>query len=202
MDVGSTTVKLVACLQSGAELLFQLYRRHESRQLATLLDALRELESALPINAANTRLFVTGSGGARIAEILGGKFVQEVTAVSLAVERLHPAVRSVIELGGQDSKIIAFQESTHPRPSQKVRLHERQVRRRHRGGDRQHRRQAEPAGRAARPIGYDGIELHPVAGKCGVFAETDITGCRSRAFLPEQLMASLFDAIVLQNLTC
>ena len=90
MDVGSTTVKLVACPQSGSELLFQLYRRHESRQLATLLDALRELESALPINASNTRLFVTGSGGARIAEILGGKFVQEVTAVSLAVERLHP----------------------------------------------------------------------------------------------------------------
>ena len=201
VDVGSTTVKLVACLQSGAELLFQLYRRHESRQLATLLDALCELESALPINAANTRLFVTGSGGARIAEILGGKFVQEVTAVSLAVERLHPAVRSVIELGGQDSKIIAFQESTIPGHLKKfASMNDKCA-----GGtgaviERIAAKLNLPAEQVVQ-IGYDGIELHPVAGKCGVFAETDITGLQKQGVPPEQLMASLFDAIVLQNLS-
>jgi len=201
VDVGSTTVKLVACAQSGNELLFQLYRRHESRQLATLLDALRELESALPINAANTRLFVTGSGGARIAEILGGKFVQEVTAVSLAVERLHPAVRSVIELGGQDSKIIAFQESTIPGHLKKfASMNDKCA-----GGtgaviERIAAKLNLPAEQVVQ-IGYDGIELHPVAGKCGVFAETDITGLQKQGVPPEQLMASLFDAIVLQNLS-
>jgi predicted CoA-substrate-specific enzyme activase len=201
VDVGSTTVKVVACAQSGTELLFQLYLRHESRQLATLLDALRQLESEFSINPANTRLFVTGSGGARIAQILGGKFVQEVTAVSLAVERCHPSVRSVIELGGQDSKIIVFQESPLPghlkkfasmndkcaggtgavieRIAAKLNLSTEQLVR----------------------IGYDGIELHPVAGKCGVFAETDITGLQKQGVPPEQLMASLFDAIVLQNLS-
>ena len=56
-------------------------------------------------------LFITGSGGSALAGLLGAKFVQEVTAVSLAVERFFPDVRSVIELGGQDSKIIVFQES-------------------------------------------------------------------------------------------
>ena len=201
VDVGSTTVKLVACAQSGTELLFQLYRRHESRQLATLLDALRELESALPINAANTRLFVTGSGGARIAEILGGKFVQEVTAVSLAVERLHPSVRSVIELGGQDSKIIAFQESTLPGHLKKfASMNDKCA-----GGtgaviERIAAKLNLPTEQLVQ-IGYDGIELHPVAGKCGVFAETDITGLQKQGVPPEQLMASLFDAIVLQNLS-
>ena len=51
---------------------------------------------------------MTGSGGGAIAEQIGAKFVQEVTAVSLAVEKLHPEVYSVIELGGQDAKIIVF----------------------------------------------------------------------------------------------
>ncbi len=114
VDVGSTTVKVVACAQDGTELLFQFYQRHESRQATTLLYALQQMEAALPITHANSRLFVTGSGGADLSRILGGKFVQEVTAVSFAVERCHPLVRSVIELGGQDSKIIVFQESPVP----------------------------------------------------------------------------------------
>ncbi|MCU1309598.1 MAG: hypothetical protein JWO20_723, partial [Candidatus Angelobacter sp.] len=49
--------------------------------------------------------------------------------------------------------------------------------------------------------GYHGIKLHPVAGKCGVFAETDINGLQKQGIPPDQLMASLFDAIVLQNLS-
>ena len=48
---------------------------------------------------------------------------------------------------------------------------------------------------------YDGLEIHPVAGKCGVFAETDITGLQKQGVSPRELMASLFDAIVIQNLT-
>src|SRR5207244_7438207 len=61
---------------------------------------------ALPIS----RMFMTGSGGGSIAEQIGAKFVQEVTAVSLAVEKMHPEVYSVIELGGQDAKIIVFKD--------------------------------------------------------------------------------------------
>jgi activator of 2-hydroxyglutaryl-CoA dehydratase len=49
--------------------------------------------------------------------------------------------------------------------------------------------------------GYNGIKLHPVAGKCGVFAETDINSLQKQGVPADQLMASLFDAIVLQNLT-
>ena len=53
---------------------------------------------------------VTGSGGAVIAEILNTRFVQEVHAVALAVEMLHPEAGSVVELGGQDAKIIIFKQ--------------------------------------------------------------------------------------------
>src|SRR5262249_47960455 len=49
--------------------------------------------------------------------------------------------------------------------------------------------------------GYDGIKLHKVAGKCGVFAETDINGLQKEGTPPDELMASLFEAIVLQNLS-
>jgi predicted CoA-substrate-specific enzyme activase len=200
VDVGSTTVKVVACPQDGTELLFQFYQRHESRQGAALLDALRQVEAALPITRTNTRLFVTGSGGVHQAQILGGKFVQEVTAVSLAVERCHPAVRSVIELGGQDSKIIVFQESLLPGHLKKfASMNDKCA-----GGT------GAVIERIAAKLNlsteelvrlrYDGIDLHPVAGKCGVFAETDITGLQKQGVPPEQLMASLFDAIVLQNL--
>ena len=59
----------------------------------------------------NMRLFMTGSGGHQLAELLGARFVQEVAAVSLAVETSYPDVRSVIELGGQDAKMIVFQKS-------------------------------------------------------------------------------------------
>ena len=55
-------------------------------------------------------MFITGSGGGTLAELIGAKFVQEVTAVSLAVEKMHPEVYSVIELGGQDAKIIVFKD--------------------------------------------------------------------------------------------
>ena len=215
VDVGSTTVKLVACPapsqangglagdpgQDPTELLFCFYRKHESRQLATLLDAFRELESALPVTHANARLFVTGSGGARIAEILGGKFVQEVTAVSLAVERCHPEVRSVIELGGQDSKIIILQETTLTGHLKKfASMNDKCA-----GGTgaviERIAAKLNLSSEQLMQLGYDGVELHPVAGKCGVFAETDITGLQKAGVPPEQLMASLFDAIVLQNLS-
>jgi activator of 2-hydroxyglutaryl-CoA dehydratase len=49
--------------------------------------------------------------------------------------------------------------------------------------------------------GLQGLKLHPVAGKCGVFAETDINGLQKMGVPPDQLMASLFEAIVMQNLS-
>src|SRR5690606_16248612 len=58
------------------------------------------------------RIFMTGSGSGPIAPHVGAKFAQEVNAVTMAVEQLHPDVGSVIELGGQDAKIIMFKENT------------------------------------------------------------------------------------------
>jgi predicted CoA-substrate-specific enzyme activase len=109
LDVGSTTVKAIVVDASTDKTIWQDYQRHETRQPEKVLEFLRRMEAATGISPADTRIFVTGSGGGTIAEMIGAKFVQEVHAVSLAGEKLHPEVYSVIELGGQDAKIIVGQ---------------------------------------------------------------------------------------------
>jgi len=90
LDVGSTTVKAVVVRRENDEMIWQDYQRHETKQPEKSLEFLRRIEEESGVDQKNCRVFVTGSGGGMIAELIGGKFVQEVTAVSLAVEKMHP----------------------------------------------------------------------------------------------------------------
>src|SRR5277367_1870822 len=90
LDIGSTTVKAVVVDAASDKVLWQDYQRHETKQPEKTLEFLKRMEADTGINAKNTRIFMTGSGGGSIAEQIGAKFVQEVTAVSLAVEKMHP----------------------------------------------------------------------------------------------------------------
>ncbi|HKF01557.1 MAG TPA: hypothetical protein VKB49_04560, partial [Candidatus Sulfotelmatobacter sp.] len=90
LDVGSTTVKAVVVEAASDKVLWQDYQRHETKQPEKTLEFLKRIEAEVGINRHNTRMFLTGSGGTGIADQIGAKFVQEVTAVSLAVEKLHP----------------------------------------------------------------------------------------------------------------
>jgi len=199
VDVGSTTVKVVAL--DGDDLLFTRYVRHEGRQAEELLAALTELHDELGPASEQARVAITGSGGSALAQALGARFVQEVVAVSHAAEKLHPEASSVIELGGQDSKIILFENGDGSSCRRKfASMNDKCA-----GGT------GAVIDRIAAKLGltaeqlhrqrYDGVSLHPVAGKCGVFAETDITGLQKQGVPPGELIASLFDAIVIQNLT-
>jgi predicted CoA-substrate-specific enzyme activase len=201
IDVGSTTVKTVARSAATGEILLNDYRRHEGRQAQTVLHALQEAKRRLSIADGNMRLFMTGSGGQQLAEMLGARFVQEVAAVSLAVERSYPEVRSVIELGGQDAKMIVFQESDIQGRRKKIASMNDKCA----GGTgvviekiaaKLHIPSSELVAQR-----FDDAQIYPVAGKCGVFAETDIIGLQKQGVPPSQLMASLFHAIVLQNLS-
>src|SRR6201987_4932160 len=159
------------------------------------------MEEDTGIAPGNTRIFVTGSGGGTIAEMIGAKFVQEVHAVSLAVEKLHPEVYSVIELGGQDAKIIVFKDDEETGRKKKIpSMNDKCA-----GGtgaviDKINAKLKIPTAELAEQK-YQGIKLHKVAGKWGVFAETDINGLQKVGTPPDELMASLFEAIVLQNLS-
>src|SRR3984957_5570162 len=201
LDVGSTTVKATVVDAATDRILWQDYQRHETKQPEKTLEFLRRMEAEVGINRSNTRMFLTGSGGGEIAEKIGAKFVQEVTAVSLAVEKLHPEVYSVIELGGQDAKIIVFKDDDETGRKKKIpSMNDKCA-----GGtgaviDKINAKLKIPVAELALQ-GYRGIKLHKVAGKCGVFAETDINSLQKVGTPPDELMASLFEAIVLQNLS-
>ncbi len=201
LDVGSTTVKAVVVDAATDKVLWQDYQRHETKQPEKTLEFLKRMEAEVGINRHNTRIFLTGSGGTGIAEQIGAKFVQEVTAVSLAVEKLHPEVYSVIELGGQDAKIIVFKDDDETGRKKKIpSMNDKCA-----GGtgaviDKINAKLKIPTDLLAEQK-YHGVKLHKVAGKCGVFAETDINGLQKVGTPPDELMASLFEAIVLQNLS-
>jgi predicted CoA-substrate-specific enzyme activase len=201
IDVGSTTVKTVVRSAETGETLLLDYCRHESRQAETVLRALQQARSRLGIADGNLRLFMTGSGGQKLAELLGARFVQEVAAVTQAVENSYPEVRSVIELGGQDAKMIFFHEgNVHGRRKKIATMNDKCA-----GGTgvviekiaaKLHISTADLVTQD-----YRDAQIYPVAGKCGVFAETDITGLQKQGVPPAHLMASMFHAIVLQNLS-
>jgi predicted CoA-substrate-specific enzyme activase len=201
LDVGSTTVKAVVVDAKTDQILWQDYQRHETKQPEKTLEFLRRMEAETGMSKHDTRMFMTGSGGGSIADQIGAKFVQEVTAVALAVEKLHPEVYSVVELGGQDAKIIVFKDDNESGRKKKIpSMNDKCA-----GGtgaviDKINAKLKIPAAELC-DQGYHNIKLHRVAGKCGVFAETDINSLQKVGTPPDELMASLFDAIVLQNLS-
>src|SRR5579863_7172030 len=201
MDVGSTTVKAVVVDQATDKILWQDYQRHDTKQPEKVLEFLKRFETEVEgFSAQSSRIFITGSGGNGMTKFLGAKFVQEVNAVSLAVEKLYPECGSVIELGGQDAKIIIFK--TDPETGRKKKMPS--MNDKCAGGtgaviDKINAKLRIPSEQLCE-MGYKGLKLHPVAGKCGVFAETDINGLQKTGVPGDELMASLFEAIVQQNL--
>lgn len=199
-DLGSTTVKAVVMDVRDGEIVWKDYRRHDSKQPEKALEMLTDIEKDVGVTTSNTRMFITGSGGANVGRHTGAKFVQEVNAVSLAVERLHPEVNSVVELGGQDAKIIVFKEDKESGRKKKIpSMNDKCA-----GGtgaviDKINAKLKLPPAELCNAA-YHGKKLHPVAGKCGVFAETDINSLQKMGVPADELMASLFESIIQQNL--
>jgi predicted CoA-substrate-specific enzyme activase len=201
LDVGSTTVKTVVRRSPAGEILFHDYRRHEGQQATTVLQVLQQAKREVGMADEGIRLFMTGSGGHGLADVLGARFVQEVAAVSQAVETSFPNVRSVIELGGQDAKMIVFQESAIPGRRKKIASMNDKCA----GGTgvviEKIAAKLHVSSEELFTAKYEDAQIYPIAGKCGVFAETDITGLQKQGVPESHLMASLFHAIVLQNLS-
>ncbi len=199
VDVGSTTVKAVVMDVDSGEVVWQDYQRHETRQAEKVHELLITIGRTFP-EAGDVRIFVTGSGAGPLIEPLGARFVQEVNAVALAVERLHPDVRSVIELGGQDAKIIMFKEDDEGRRQASTSMNDKCASGTGATIDKCMIKVGMSAAAVAR-ITYDPSALHHVAAKCGVFAETDIVNLVKSGIPGPEIMNSLADAIVQQNLS-
>jgi len=202
IDVGSTTVKLVAVEPQSRAILWSRYARHETRQAEKVLEMLEQVLADLPhISLQNTRIFITGSGAGPIAPHLNAKFIQEVNAVTMAVEALHPDVGSVIELGGQDAKIIMFKtsESTGEKRAT-TSMNDKCASGTGATIDKCLIKVGMARDEVAKLV-FDPTKLHHVAAKCGVFAETDIVNLVKSGIPANEIMCSLADAIVSQNIS-
>ena len=102
IDIGSTTVKVV--VMQGEQILYRIYRRHMSQVRQATLQALEGARGFL--QGESFRVAISGSAGLGLAEDAGIDFVQEVFATHKAVMEYEPDTDAVIELGGEDAKII------------------------------------------------------------------------------------------------
>jgi activator of 2-hydroxyglutaryl-CoA dehydratase/predicted nucleotide-binding protein (sugar kinase/HSP70/actin superfamily) len=203
LDVGSTTVKAVVLdSAAGGTVVWHDYQRHHTRQPEKVLELLERIACDLDCDACpSIRIFLTGSGAGPLVEPTGGKFVQEVNAVTCAVERLNPDVGSVVELGGQDAKIIIFKED----PNTGLRTAVASMNDKCASGTGATidkcfiKVGADPS--FATQLRFNSLKLHHVAAKCGVFAETDIVNLVKSGIPQDEVLNSLADAIVLQNLS-
>src|SRR5579859_4334289 len=202
MDVGSTTVKAVVADPTTKAILWSDYQRHHTKQPEYVLSMLQAIRGAFPDHPAEGwRMFLTGSGAAPLCAPTGGKFVQEVNAVTLAVEHLHPDVGSVIELGGQDAKIIMFKAGAEPKEKTAVAsMNDKCASGTGATIDKCFLKVNAPP-ELVTSLHFDDTKLHHVAAKCGVFAETDIVNLIKSGIPSTEVLCSLADAIVLQNLS-
>ncbi len=189
IDIGSTTVKVVV-LDEDNKLLFRSYERHYSKARERACETLRSIADML--HSKDVRLVVTGSAGLGVAKAAGLDFVQEVYATAAAVNAYIPDTDAVIELGGEDAKIIFF------------------------GGALEERMNGSCAGGTGAFIDQmatlmnvtvgelDGLSLkhekiYPIASRCGVFAKSDIQPILNQGGRKEDVAASIFQAVVDQT---
>ena len=197
MDVGSTTVKYTLASASG-EIISQAYERHNTKQAEKVLQFLARLEDQHGLTPQHDRIFFTGSGAGLIAPLAGGKVIQEVVAVAASVERLHPAVRFVSEIGGEDMKTIFF-NGNEKNKSKQVLMQSACS-----GGtgtfvEKTARKLQIPTEQLSE-MHYLGHTLHKISSKCGIFAEADANTLLKAGVTVDEIIASLFEAVVYQNL--
>ncbi|GAA6387226.1 acyl-CoA dehydratase activase [Lawsonibacter asaccharolyticus] len=189
IDIGSTTVKVVV-LDEQNKLLFRSYERHYSKTRERACETLKSISGQL--SGQRVKLVITGSAGLGVAKAAGLDFVQEVYATAAAVNTYIPDTDAVIELGGEDAKIIFF------------------------GGALEERMNGSCAGGTGAFIDQmatlmnvsvnelDSLSLkhekiYPIASRCGVFAKSDIQPILNQGGRKEDVAASIFQAVVDQT---
>ena len=192
IDIGSTTAKVVV-LDQNKQVIFSAYRRHNAETLRTLQSMLEEAVETLGI--VEVDLLVTGSAGLGICEKFELPFIQEVVASAEVVSQLYPDVKTLIDIGGEDAKMIFFK--TEGRPD--IRMNGSCA-----GGtgafiDEMANLLNVPVSELDHLAGNHTM-IYPMASRCGVFAKTDLQNLLSRDIPREDVAASVFHAVVLQTL--
>ena len=192
IDIGSTTAK-VAILGPNNDLRFSAYQRHKAKIVETLLKILEDACTVL--GDIQVDLLVTGSAGMGVTEQYGLPFIQEVVASAEVVKKLYPEVKTLIDIGGEDAKVIFFGTNGIP----DIRMNGSCA-----GGT------GAFIDEMATLLDISVLELnnlaeqhstiYPMASRCGVFAKTDVQNLLSREIPREDIAASVFHALVYQTL--
>ena len=192
IDIGSTTIKFVV-MDENNNICFKDYRRHLSNIQETLLGLVKDAREQL--GEFKFSCVITGSGGLSISNWIGMEFIQEVVAVSTAINHVAPRTDVAIEIGGEDAKIIYFD-----------------------GGSIEQRMNGVCAGGTGSFIDQmasllqtdaEGLNeyaktysaIYPIAARCGVFAKSDIQPLINEGAAKSDLAVSIFQAIVNQTIS-
>ncbi len=192
IDIGSTTIKM-AVLNEANELVQGAYRRHQMRIFESFSEMIQELRGK--IGNARVAINLTGSVGMGVAERLSIPFVQEVVAASVYLKAHHPEVSSMIDIGGEDAKIVFITDGT---------LDDLRMNGNCAGGTGAFIDQmAALLDTTPEELGHmaeKSSTIYPIASRCGVFCKTDIQNLIARNVAQEDIAASIFHAVAVQTI--
>ena len=190
IDVGSTTVKTV--ILDGDEIIYNKYERHYSKVKETVAEQLKLIREKF--KGERFKIAITGSAGLGIANTSGIEFVQEVYSAFVAVNKSYPDADVVVELGGEDAKIIFLTGGVEQRMNGSCA-----------GGT------GAFIDQMATLLGVTPDELnelslkaekiYPIASRCGVFAKSDIQPLLNQGAKKEDIAASIYQAVVDQTVS-
>ncbi|MBR3250011.1 MAG: 2-hydroxyacyl-CoA dehydratase [Clostridia bacterium] len=191
LDVGSTTVKIIV-MNSNGETIHKDYQRHFSDTKNTVCKVLEDLCQMYPDNTFT--LALTGSGAMSAAKFLDVRFIQEVIACKRSVEKYIPKTDVVIELGGEDAKIIYFDKSIEQRMNGTCA-----------GGTGafidQMASLLHTDTEGLNKLAKNYSTIYPIASRCGVFAKTDVQPLINEGAAKEDIAVSIFQAVVNQTIS-
>ena len=200
IDIGSTTIKMALVDARGLVLACD-YRRHNANPMAVAREILTSMEAkevqspdrTTAPESIKVAVGMTGSVGMGYAERLGIPFEQEVIAAAEVVRTCYPETHTLVDIGGEDSKMIFFAEGRVP----DMRMNGNCA-----GGT------GAFIDQTATLLGVDVSELndlaaraktiYPIASRCGVFSKTDVQNLISRSVPKEDIAASMLHAISMQ----
>lgn len=190
-DIGSTTAKAIVTNDKGV-IIYSRYQRHKALIVENIITILHDISEQFP-NETEVSICFTGSAGMGVAEQHELPFVQEVIASSTVIQKHHPHTKTLIDIGGEDAKIIFFEQNKAP----DIRMNGSCA-----GGT------GAFIDQIASLLNVETSELdalakqhttiYPIASRCGVFAKTDVQNLISRKVPLADIAASVFHAVSLQ----
>ena len=190
IDIGSTTVKII--IVKNGDVVYQQYERHMSQVRPKTLELIRMAKDV--IGGGELTVALSGSAGLGVAKAAGLPFIQEVFATGEVVKSYAPDTDCVIELGGEDAKIIFFTGGLEERMNGSCA-----------GGTGafidQMATLLDVTPEQLDTLSLGSEKLYTIASRCGVFAKSDIQPLLNQGARKEDIAASIFKAVVDQTIT-